>query len=77
MLFIKANNLSGAFLWSIDLDDFKGDYCNQGPYPLLSTISSELKEYKESDFLNSSVKVIKLELYTFYLFIFLKTTQLI
>jgi hypothetical protein len=42
MLFIKANNLSGAFLWSIDLDDFNGDYCNQGKFPLLNTIKTEL-----------------------------------
>ncbi len=42
MLFIKANNLSGAFLWSIDLDDFKGEYCNQGKFPLLKAIKTEL-----------------------------------
>ena len=42
MLFIKANNLSGAFLWSIDLDDFQGEYCNQGKFPLLRAIKTEL-----------------------------------
>ena len=24
--------------WSMDLDDFQGDYCNKGPYPLLTAI---------------------------------------
>ena len=42
MLFIKANNLSGTFLWSMDLDDFEGRYCNQGPFPLLNAIKAEL-----------------------------------
>ena len=42
MIFIKANNLGGAFLWSIDLDDFLGEQCKQGPYPLMAAIKNEL-----------------------------------
>jgi GH18 family chitinase len=42
MIFIKANQLAGAFLWSIDLDDFTGKYCNQGIFPLLNAIKLEL-----------------------------------
>jgi chitinase len=42
MIFIKANNLSGAFIWSIDLDDFTGEFCNQSKFPLLYTIKKEL-----------------------------------
>lgn len=42
MLFIKANNLSGAFLWSMDLDDYDGKHCSQGSYPLLRAIKAEL-----------------------------------
>ncbi|KAK0055485.1 acidic mammalian chitinase [Biomphalaria pfeifferi] len=39
---LKANNilnrdLAGAFVWSVEMDDF-GDICGQGQYPLLSTI---------------------------------------
>ncbi|KAK6959684.1 acidic mammalian chitinase [Biomphalaria glabrata] len=39
---LKANNilnrdLAGAFVWSVEMDDF-GDVCGQGQYPLLSTI---------------------------------------
>ena len=43
MVFIKANLLAGAFLWSIDLDDFQGDNCNQGKFPLLNAIKTELE----------------------------------
>ena len=52
MLFIKANNLSGAFIWSLDLDDFDGKYCNQGKFPLLSQMKSELES---SDTINYDV----------------------
>ncbi|CAF0873266.1 unnamed protein product [Brachionus calyciflorus] len=57
MLFIKANNLSGAFLWSIDLDDFDGKHCSQGKYPLLKAIRSELtfNDYETNDFLINSI----------------------
>ena len=42
MIFVKANNLGGAFLWSIDLDDFTGEQCKQGKFPLMNAIKSEL-----------------------------------
>ena len=29
-------------IWSLALDDFTGQYCNRGPYPLLSAINQEL-----------------------------------
>ncbi|CAH1773111.1 unnamed protein product [Owenia fusiformis] len=44
----KANNirnrgLGGAFIWSVEMDDFNGKSCNQGRYPLLSTIAEILR----------------------------------
>ncbi|RNA25654.1 acidic mammalian chitinase isoform X2, partial [Brachionus plicatilis] len=33
--FVKTNNLAGACVYSIDLDDFRGLFCKKGPYPFL------------------------------------------
>ena len=49
MLFVKANNLAGAFLYSVDLDDFLGDQCKQGLFPLMSTIKNELTNKVKPD----------------------------
>ena len=35
--------LAGAFIWSVEMDDFKG-LCGNGKYPLLSTIVTTLNE---------------------------------
>ena len=48
--FSQANNiikrdLAGAFVWSVEMDDF-GDVCGDGKYPLLSTITKVLQPYK-------------------------------
>lgn len=32
--------LAGAMIWSLDLDDFNGGFCNEGKYPLLASIKS-------------------------------------
>ncbi|XP_055366053.1 acidic mammalian chitinase-like [Betta splendens] len=40
--YIKANNFGGAFVWSLDLDDFRGEFCNQGINPFIRFLSSEL-----------------------------------
>ena len=32
------NKLAGAMFWSIDSDDFKGNHCDQGKYPLVNSV---------------------------------------
>ncbi|XP_056128862.1 acidic mammalian chitinase-like [Lampris incognitus] len=44
--YMKKMKFGGAFVWALDLDDFAGDFCGQGSYPLLGhlrkLINSEL-----------------------------------
>ncbi|XP_033483289.1 acidic mammalian chitinase-like [Epinephelus lanceolatus] len=39
---LKQSGFGGAMVWSLDLDDFSGTFCGQGPYPLISTIKAAL-----------------------------------
>nr|AAB68960.1 chitinase [Onchocerca volvulus] len=43
MRWLKEKGYGGAFIWTLDFDDFKGTSCGEGPYPLLSAINHELK----------------------------------
>ena len=58
MIFIKANNLGGAFLWSIDLDDFLGNQCNQGMFPLMSAIKNELTNKVKPDSKKNLIRLL-------------------
>ncbi|GFO22704.1 chitinase [Plakobranchus ocellatus] len=37
--FVQKNGLGGVALWTLDLDDFSGDFCGAGQHPLLRALS--------------------------------------
>ncbi|CAH2220956.1 acidic mammalian chitinase [Pelobates cultripes] len=39
---LMQKNLGGAMVWTIDLDDFTGTFCNQNKSPLINTLKSIL-----------------------------------
>ena len=43
--FIKDNGYGGGMIWALDLDDFKGQFCGCGKYPLLTAINRVLRNY--------------------------------
>uniref|UniRef100_A0A4W6DKF6 chitinase n=1 Tax=Lates calcarifer TaxID=8187 RepID=A0A4W6DKF6_LATCA len=40
--YLKANNFGGAFVWSLDMDDFSGQFCKQGKNPFISHLHTLL-----------------------------------
>ncbi|XP_078098079.1 acidic mammalian chitinase-like [Mustelus asterias] len=39
---LTKNNFGGAMVWTLAMDDFSGAFCNQGPYPLIGALHTEL-----------------------------------
>ncbi|CAN9512140.1 unnamed protein product [Ophioblennius macclurei] len=43
--YMKKMEFGGVFVWALDLDDFKGDFCGEGAHPLLSHLSKLVNGY--------------------------------
>lgn len=44
MEWLKEEGFGGIMIWSIDMDDFKGQ-CGNGKYPLIKAMKSEIEGY--------------------------------
>lgn len=42
--YLKSRQLAGAAVWTLDMDDFSGQFCEQGRYPLISHLKLKLSE---------------------------------
>ena len=53
---LKDNEFGGAVVWAVDLDDFSGEFCDIGPYPLLQTLYDQLTRSHRRDFQSESYR---------------------
>ncbi|XP_055874786.1 chitinase-3-like protein 1 [Biomphalaria glabrata] len=43
--YVLQNQLAGVTVWSFDMDDFRGDFSLDGPYPLMTTIKKACEDF--------------------------------
>lgn len=41
--YVKKMQLGGVSIWSLDMDDFKGAFCNLGPFPIIEAVKEEFE----------------------------------
>ncbi len=51
-IYIQSTGLGGGMVWALDLDDFSGNFCGEGPWPLMKNVKKYILESKSifSDF---------------------------
>lgn len=42
MQWVKDNNIGGGFTWDTSLDDFNGNFCKEGKFPLITSAINTL-----------------------------------
>lgn len=57
--FLKNRRLGGAAVWTLDMDDFSGQFCGQGKYPLISHLKDKLSPGETCPFCHSSKNQIQ------------------
>lgn len=50
----SSMSLGGTMLWTLDFDDYTGQFCNQGPFPLANAIRDVFEQLSPQSFSNSS-----------------------
>ncbi|XP_044204818.1 acidic mammalian chitinase-like [Thunnus albacares] len=52
--YLRSRQLGGAAVWTLDMDDFSGQFCEQGKYPLISHLKRKLSEGEATKLLDTT-----------------------
>lgn len=52
---MTAESLGGAHVWTLDMDDFSGSFCSEGPYPLVNHLRMSMGTFSSSLLLSLSM----------------------
>ena len=67
MAWLKEQGLAGWMAWSLDMDDFKGTFCEQGAYPLLKALNEASQDseliVEDPDMFNTAVETQRARMY--------------
>lgn len=40
--YVSSRGLGGVHIWTLDMDDFGGSFCSEGPYPLIHQLRTSM-----------------------------------